>query len=73
MWTLIIAPMVVALATAILAWHHAGRLDRQQNEGGPGEAEPGRNTWTFALAALVVAVVATTILQIAMLSALAPR
>jgi hypothetical protein len=73
MWTLILLPMVVALATAILAWHHAGKLDRQQSEGWPRQADPGRNAWPLALAALVAAVIATTILQIMVLSSLAPR
>jgi hypothetical protein len=73
MWTLILLPMLGALGAAFLAWHHAGKLDRQQSEGGARGADPGGHAWPLALAALLAALVATTMLQMAVLSHLAPR
>jgi hypothetical protein len=67
---IVLAPLVVALTTAVVAWQRATRLDRQSlHEGWPDESNGG-NQWHFVLGALVVAVLAFTALQTILLSGL---
>lgn len=63
MWPSALMPLIAVLIAGVVAWHHATRLDRQTGrEGVSREAEPD-GVFCLALAALVTAVVAATILQ----------
>jgi hypothetical protein len=72
MWTLILLPLVAALAFGVLAWHHATRFDRQTDR------ESWRHSWEpngtlgLALGALVAAVAAATVLQLTFLPRIVP-
>lgn len=66
-----LVPLLVALGAALLAWHHATRLDRQSlHDGWPAESASERRLWLVALGAVVVAAGATTLLQLTLLSRL---
>ena len=73
MWTLTLIPLLAAVCAGLLAWHHATRLDRQQIEPWPSRTDDHRGGWPLVLGALVAAVAATTVLQLAVLSSLGPR
>jgi hypothetical protein len=70
MTLVVLAPLIAAVAAGVLAWQNATRLDRESlRSGWPGEpADGGR--WLLVLGALVAAVVATTVLQLVVLSQL---
>jgi hypothetical protein len=65
---IVLVPLVAALATAILAWQYATRLDRQSLEEGR-HGDPS-DQWHFVLGALVIAVIAVTALQAMLLGGL---
>lgn len=71
MWIVTTLPLLVALAAAALAWQHATRLDRWSANAAQGEPRDEQRSWGVALGALVVALAATTILQLALWSRLA--
>ena len=66
MWLLMLLPLALAVGAASLAWHHASEFDRQPNDHRPG------GTGALTMAALLAAIAATTIVQLALLSKLAP-
>ena len=71
MWMVTTLPLLVALVAAALAWQHATRLDRWSANAGQGEPRDEQRSWGLALGALVVALAATTILQLVLWSRLA--
>ena len=73
MWSLIVLPLLAAGIAAMLAWHHATELDRQQSEGWSQEARRDRNALPLALGAQIAAIAATSFLQLVLLSNLAPH
>jgi|KBSSwiStaDraftv2_1062776.scaffolds.fasta_scaffold776103_2 hypothetical protein len=66
MWLLTLLPLLLAVGAASLAWHRASQFDRRPNDHRPGE------TGGLTLAALLAAVAATTMVQLALLSTLVP-
>jgi hypothetical protein len=68
MWLITILP-VLALGAALMAWRYASRLDElSMNHAGP--RKPADSFMGIALAAVVAAVAATMVLQLALLSRL---
>jgi len=67
MWSLTFVPLAAALVCGVLAWHYATRIDREAgHESWPRPSEP-RGALGLALGALVAAVAAATLLQLAIL------
>lgn len=63
MWTALVLPLATALVASLVAWNHATRLDRQvQSESWPRHREPD-GSFALAVGAVIVAVVAVTMLQ----------
>jgi hypothetical protein len=73
MWSSTLLAVLVAVGAALLAWHHATQLDRRHSDLGPQESDDQQQAWPLTLGALIAAVAATALLQIAMLSSLVPR
>jgi hypothetical protein len=70
MWLVTIVPLLAALGAAFLAWRHASRLDElSMNQAWPSEQED--KSIAIALAAVVAAVAAAMVLQLALLSRVA--
>ena len=67
MLTLILVPLVAALAFGVLAWHHATRFDQQAERQSWPQAPEANSSLGLALGALVAAVAAATVLQLAFL------
>ncbi len=64
---LIVVPLVVLLVSGLLAWHHATSIDRQaEHESYPQQFDLN-GPLGLALGALVAAVAAATVLQVALL------
>ena len=70
MWIVTTLPLLVAVAAAALAWQHATRLDRWSANAWPGEPRDEQTSWGVALGALVVALIATMIIQLVLWSRL---
>jgi len=67
----VLAPLVAALAAAVVGWHYATELDRQSvQERGQSETVDARRLWRLVLGTLVAAVAAVTIVQTALLAGL---
>jgi hypothetical protein len=64
MWSVTLVPLMAAVVSGLLAWHHATRIDRQTGrESWPRQTEPC-SALGLVLGALVTAVAAATLLQL---------
>jgi ABC-type Fe3+ transport system permease subunit len=74
MWALTVIPLLATIVTALLAWHHASRVDREQSEGWPrNDHRDHPAAWPLVLGSLVIAVAAATMLQVTVLAGLGLR
>lgn len=64
MWSLGLVPLVVAAVAGLLAWHHATSVDRQAWHESWARETKSNGALGLAVAALVTAVAAATVVQL---------